>query len=147
METLKELNDRLLGIKALSNVGVMGITKGSQYLCMELLNLAINLKKYLQDFESKVEKGVMGEKETIELNKFVESLTAYFTDTVFLHGKKLQTWVDMVNLFFGIAVYHKASMRVMSNKTLSLFFLSLSFESMEKIVYNNMYYVLTDFRN
>ena len=147
---IRDLHHRLLQIKALTDGSYKGHIKvrkddGSKQYCELLLRLAIDLKDYLYHFEIKAEKELLEESEVLAAQNFVNELLLFFEDFTFLGGKSQQAWIDMTFLFFGIAVYHKASLRL-TPKTINLLSLYQTFQKLEKIIYNKMYYNLTDFR-
>jgi|GEM_PF-5030489 len=146
---IKKLNEQLSAINAITiadNKGYVYIDKMSnpKKYCGLLLDLAIELNDYMHQFGQKIKNENLESNEIGEISGFLDSLLDFFKSFHFFHGKSQQEWIDMVFLFFGISVYFKAYLRV-TPKTVELFFLSQTFEDMEKTIYNKMYYQLTDF--
>lgn len=147
--TIKKLNQDLSAIKILTVADDKGYvyinkTRKSEEYCELLLDLAVGLNDYMYQFGQKIKNGELKNDEINETSDFLDSLLDFFKSVYFFHGKSQQTWIDMVFLFFGVSVYFKAYLRVIT-KTIELFLLSQIFEDMEKTIYNKMYYGLTDF--
>jgi hypothetical protein len=115
--------------------------EGSEKLCQILINLAKDLEEYMHIFEKEIKNSKREKEESENIKTFFEELIALFEETTFFHEKKAETWSTMTFLFFGIAVYHKASLR-MANMPV----LSNVVERLEKVIYDRMYWEITSFQ-
>ena len=157
MKTIEKLKERLNVIQLIKpekasetsffegTVSIDESTKKQDY-CELLRDLAIELQKYFQYFETAIRDNKMSEDEAEKLCEFIKDLTLYFKETKFLRGRKSQAWVDMAYLLFGTIIYYRAQLRLIE-KTIEIFFLYEALAELEEVLYNNCYYVLIGYKN
>ena len=149
---MEELTKKLMAIRELTNKKDNTVkrqhntvyiekTPESHIYCQMALDLAIDLKEYMVTLEVKIKNKDLDPEEAKNLQHFLEELSEFIGNTVFLGGARNQTWVTAGFLLFGTIVYHKALLRLQP-KTIDLFFLEELLQEVETKIYNNIYYGL-----